>query len=274
MVNAELKAQLAAVRAKHLAELPTVERPHEPSGFGLSLGQRLARELDLVLAPLFAVVDGSPVAMAAVGGYGRGALAMFSDLDVRILARTASEAESVVDRVLYPLWDAGIQIGHQIILMGDAVDLAKEDLATLTSLLDWRHLSGDRKLSDELVWRVSGSLFSTSELARFAERLADEAEKRHARYGDSVYLLEPDVKNGAGGLRDLDILRWAASARYGTGEIEGLLRVGALAPRDAGELAKAEERLWCIRHLCHARAGRRSDRLSFLTAMAPTPSSA
>src|SRR5206468_3681070 len=87
--------------------------------------------------------------------------------------------------------------------------------------------------------------------------------QRHERFGGSVYLLEPDVKNGAGGLRDLDVARWAARARYGTGELDDLVRVGALVPREAVELARAAEMLWRIRNLLHAHAGRRSDRLTF-----------
>ncbi len=263
MVKSELRASVTALRARIAAELPVEGEPRAPSGWGLALGKKLAAAYDELLGPVFAWAHESPVALAAVGGYGRGALALASDLDVRILSRTAADAEAVVDAVLYPLWDGGLQIGHQVLLLGEAVELARTDLATLTSLLDWRHLSGDRQLSDEIVWRVSGSLFSASELARFAERLAEEAANRHQRFGDSVFLLEPDVKNGAGGLRDLDILRWAAAARCGSGEIESLLRVGALSPRDAAELQQAEERLWCVRHLLHKRAGRRSDRLTF-----------
>ncbi len=263
MPDPALKSKLAALREELRAELPDGARPAPGSGWGLELGRRVARAYDELLGPLFAAADAHHVAFAAVGGYGRGAVALRSDLDVRVLARSVDDAERVTDAVLYPLWDAGFAIGHQVLLLGDVVELAREDLATATSLLDWRHLAGDRSLSDEVVWRVSGSLFSASELARFAERLREEVEKRHERFGDSVYLLEPDVKNGAGSLRDLDVLRWAAQARYGAGEIGGLVRVGALVPREAVELGEAEEQLWQIRHLLHAHAGRRSDRLTF-----------
>jgi [protein-PII] uridylyltransferase len=249
VADSALKTQLAALREELRGELPTVDRqaPFGP-GWGVELGRRVARAYDELLRPVFAAADGHQVALAAVGGYGRGAVALRSDLDVRVLARSIDQAERLVDAVLYPLWDAGFAIGHQVLLLQDVVDLAREDLATATSLLDWRHLAGDRALSDEVVWRVSGSLFSTSELARFAERLQEEVERRHERFGDSVYLLEPDVKNGAGSLRDLDVLRWAAHARYGAGEIGGLVRVGALVPREAIELGEAEEQLWQIRH--------------------------
>lgn len=266
--SASLKARLLELRRTIEARLPTSDRPAlgldaGSSRWGLALGRELVRVYDELLAPVFAAARGSSVALAAVGGYGRGAVALRSDLDVRILARKASDAERVVDAVLYPLWDAGISIGHQILLLGDVVDLAREDLSTATSLLDWRYIDGERPLSEELVWRISGGLFSTSELARWGARLTEEVARRHERFGDSVYLLEPDVKNGAGGLRDMDVFRWAAAARYGTGEIDALIRVGALVPREAQELTIAQERLWQIRHLLHAHAGRRSDRLVF-----------
>ncbi len=261
-MTGRLKTDLAALRERLEAELPRAGAVHRLD-WGLELGRTVARAFDELLAPVFSAADGHPVALAAVGGYGRGALALRSDLDVRILARTAEEAEATVDSVLYPLWDAGFAIGHQVLLLGDVVELAREDLATATSLLDWRHLAGDRALSDEVVWRVSGSLFAASELARFSARLGEEAARRHQRFGDSVFLLEPDVKNGAGGLRDVDVFRWAAHARYGVGEVGGLVRVGALVPREALDLAEAEELLWQLRHLLHAHAGRRSDRLTF-----------
>ena len=169
----------------------------------------------------------------------------------------------MVDAVLYPLWDATFAIGHQVMSAADALDVAREDLATATSILDWRHLAGDRELTDELLWRTSGSLFASSELVDFYKRLEDDMVRRHERFGDSVYLLEPEVKNGPGGLRDLDVFRWAATARYGTGELDGLVRSGALLSREAHELGQAQEMLWQIRNLLHAHAGRRSDRLTF-----------
>lgn len=233
------------------------------SEWGMQLARELSSLYDELLLETIRPLNGGSVALAAVGGYGRGAVALRSDLDLRFLARSQAEAEEVSEAVLYPLWDAGLTVGHQTLVLSDVVDLAREDLATATSVLDWRFLAGDRALSDEFVWRVSGSLFSTSELERWGARLAAEVERRHERFGDSVYLLEPDVKNGAGGLRDLDIFRWAAAARFGGGELSNLVRVGALVPREAKEVAEAQERLWSIRHLLHAHAGRRSDRLTF-----------
>ncbi len=245
----------------------------------MALGRRNARILDDLLGALFAGLHrgelrsgpANPVppeafgavALAGVGSYGRGAVALKSDLDVRICARNTARVAAVADALLYPLWDMGIAIGHQVVTIDDVIDAARDDLPTATSLLDWRHVAGDREISEALRRRGEETIFAHSELRRFLGRLEDEVAQRHGRFGGSVYLLEPDVKNGEGGLRDLDVARWAARARFGVGEPEELVRVGALVPREAAEIIEASEVLWRVRNLLHAHAGRRSDRLTF-----------
>ena len=147
--------------------------------------------------------------------------------------------------------------------MDEVVTAARTDLPTATSLLDYRHVAGTRAISDELKQRGETGLFAHDELPQFFARLEDEVRERHERFGGSVYLLEPDVKNGAGGLRDLDVMGWAGKARYGVLELDDLVRVGALVHREAAEIAAAREMLFRIRNILHAHAGRRSDRLTF-----------
>jgi [protein-PII] uridylyltransferase len=277
---AEIRATLTRRRAELAATLPTSpDAPVSAELVGMALGRRNAAILDELLTSLFqglrsgAIVVGSTrpvpagawddVALAGVGSYGRGAVALKSDLDVRLLARNVDKAAAVADALLYPLWDMGVSIGHQVVTVDDLLHSAKTDLPAATSLLDWRHVAGDRSLSEALRKRGEEGIFAHSELPRFLARLEDEAAQRHARFGGSVYLLEPDVKNGEGGLRDLDIARWAAKARFGVGEPEDLVRVGALVPREAAEIQAASEMLFRIRNLLHAHAGRRSDRLTF-----------
>lgn len=240
---------------------------------GIALGRRRARLLDDLLGRLFEVTREQQggrkgkawdeIALAAVGGYGRGAVALRSDIDLRILARDSEAAAVVADALLYPLWDMGVSVGHQVVSVDDLIAAARDDLPSATILLDWRHLAGDRALSDALWQRAAEGILAHSELPLFIERLRREVEQRHARFGGSVYLLEPDVKNGAGGLRDLDIARWAGKARWGVGEVDGMVRFGALVAREAAEIREAEDMLWRIRNLLHASAGRRSDRLTF-----------
>ncbi len=212
------------------------------------------------------------VALAAVGSFGRGAVALRADVDVRLVVGSGQKnhdaAARLADALLYPLWDAGLSVGHQVMSASEALELAQTDLATATSLLDLRVLAGDDRLVSELVDRAYLGLFSEGELGRFVERLEEESAARHARYGESLYLLEPEVKAGAGGLRDIDVGRWAARARYRVAVTDGdpwsaLIRLGVIVPREAHEIARAEEFLWRVRNRLHAHAERKSDRLTF-----------
>lgn len=253
---------VADLRSQAASFLPAPGSEGKEGG-GLALGRFLAASCDRILQCTFGADDAhGEVALAAVGSYGRGALAMRSDLDVRIVVRDAALAEPIVRDVIYPLWDASLSVGHQVLVLSEFLELAREDVATQTSLLDLRFVAGDRTLTEEVKWRGSG-LFSGAAGHLFAERLAADMAKRHERFGDSLYLLEPDVKNTEGGLRDLDVTRWIARSRYGVGELDELLRVGAIGAREATALIEAQELLWRIRNLLHLHAGRRSDRLTF-----------
>ena len=276
----DLRADLTRRRAALTSDVPAEGRDVPLEGAGMALGRRHVRVLDDLLRSLWrglstgeiAADPSHPVpagawegmALAGVGSYGRGAAALKSDLDVRLLvARSTPGAAAVADAVLYPLWDMGVSIGHQVVTIDELVVAARDDLPTATSLLDFRWVAGDRSLVDALRKRCDETIFAHSELRGFLARLEQEVAQRHGRFGGSVYLLEPDVKNGEGGLRDLDVARWAAKARFGVGEPEELVRVGALVPREASEVMEASETLWRIRNLLHAHAGRRSDRLTF-----------
>jgi [protein-PII] uridylyltransferase len=242
---------------------------------GGAAGVGLARKYAAVMDGLLALLHGAAVArhaersyppylMGAVGGYGRQLLGWKSDLDVRFLTTSAPKTiEPLVEAMLYPLWDAGISIGHQVMTPSDAVAEAARDLPTATALLDFRALAGDTTLGQQLEEAAFASVFSAPRLPAFLARLEVEADTRHRRYGDSVYLLEPDVKNGAGGLRDVDLALWAARARWRTSDADELLRLEVLAPRDAHNMQLAIEFLWSVRNRLHQRAGRRSDRLTF-----------
>ncbi len=283
-LSAPLGAEMRDYVTRHRHELslrlgPT-ERLDTPGPSGLALGRAHAKVIDGVIMALYAAAAATehqpfgPVSLTAVGSYGRGAIALGSDADVRLIVNRGrtEAAQSFAEALLYPMWDAGLTVGHQVVTVDDQLALAETDLATATTLLDLRRLMGDGDLPSELSLRARDGIFSEGKIAHFAERLEDEGEKRHARFGGSVYLLEPDVKNGAGGLRDLDVARWAASARFQVSE-EGdpvdhsvwdkLVRVGALLPREALEIKRAEDFLWRVRNRLHKTAGRRADRLTF-----------
>jgi [protein-PII] uridylyltransferase len=276
----ELEARLAEPLAP---AKPGPSGPAAPTEDGVRLGRARSAMLaellkDLHAAALVSTGVCEPVALAAVGTFGRGAVALRSDVDVRLVVRPGAKnrdaASRLADALLYPLWDAGLSVGHQVVDVNEALELAQTDLATATSLLDLRAIAGDATILAEIEERAYAGLFSEGELARFVERLEEEAASRHARFGGSLYLLEPEVKAGAGGLRDLDIGRWAARARYrtrdseagtsnATGTWDALVRVGVLVSREAQEIGRAEEFLWRVRNRLHRHAGRKSDRLTF-----------
>src|SRR5580704_8076431 len=247
---------------------------------GVALGRANARFLNACFQLLFEGASrqaGLPsgVALAAVGSFGRGAVALHSDADVVLIVDTqvvgAREAGAFVEALLYPLWDAGLAVGHQVVSADEVVPLAEKYLETATALLDLRLLAGDGNLLRTLVVNANEGLFGDEDLGAFIDRLEAETAARRERFGGSVYLLEPDVKSGAGGLRDLDGMRWAARARYHVANELGtehdawhaLVQVGVLVPREAREIAESEELLWRIRNRLHVRAGRRADRLGF-----------
>ncbi|HTQ45106.1 MAG TPA: [protein-PII] uridylyltransferase [Polyangiaceae bacterium] len=243
---------------------------------GLLLGRANARFLEECFTEAFESATRSArlsstkgLALGAVGSFGRGAVAMRSDADVALVVDprevSTKQATAFNEALLYPLWDATLSVGHQVMSTAEAIALAQKDLPTATALLDLRPLAGERALPEDLVAQAGAGLFAERELGAFIDRLVDEAAGRHERFGGSVYLLEPDVKSGAGGLRDLDGVRWAARARYRVGDDTwgDLVRVGVLVAREAHEIASAEEFLWRVRNRLHARAGRKSDRLGF-----------
>jgi [protein-PII] uridylyltransferase len=266
LLASSAKARSARRRAGKAADTPHLD--------GVALGRRRTAMLDELVVRMFVAAVAKtgvtePIALAAVGSYGRGAVALRSDIDVRLVTkdghRRREAAAQVADALLYPLWDAGLSVGHQVTSQSEVLELAQTDLATATSLLDLRVIAGDASLVKDLVDRAYLGLFSEGELGRFVDRLEEEASARHARFGESLYLLEPEVKSGAGGLRDIDIARWAARARYrvGADPWQELVRLGVIVPREAQEMARAEELLWRVRNRLHAHAGRKSDRLTF-----------
>lgn len=264
---AELKSYLANHRRSVEARVQSAQEEA-----GLPAAERLAKTYDGLFCSLFKAVECTlsrkgqwhNVALAAVGSYGRGALALHSDLDVRLI--TSGKAEKVrhiAEAMLYPLWDVGLSIGHQVVNPSDMLDLAREDLPTATTLLDWRVVTGERSATDRMLSRAWEGLFGSSTISKFLERLSARAEERAERFGDSVYLLEPDVKNGIGGLRDLDLMHWTARARWRVENLEELVRRGVLLPREWLQIDAAARFSWRVRNLLHLHAGRRSDRLSF-----------
>ena len=157
---------------------------------------------------------GAPVrgfALAAVGGYGRRELSPQSDIDVILIVSPKVDAEAVAQALWYPVWDEGLKLGHAVRTVAEALTLAEDDLDTATSLLAIRHIAGDRALTDELAERSTAAW--QKRWKRWLGELSASVRTRHAKSGDAAFLLEPDLKDGRGGLRDVHAVHWAQAAR-------------------------------------------------------------
>lgn len=179
---------------------------------------------------------------------------------------TTASRESVascVEAMLYPLWDAGIQVGHQIVELREVAQDATGDVIMATELLDFRPIVGEASLIEPLRERLNESVFSEKRLCAFIEQLDLGSKRRHGQFGDSVYLLEPDLKSGSGGLRDLDSALWACRARFGTRSLEQLFEQGLLSEAAKEEIDRAVDFLWRVRNHLHHLSNRKADRLTF-----------
>lgn len=234
-------------------------------------GRSFSRAIDGVLSSLFLAIScmraggkaGSGISIGAVGSYGRRSLSYHSDLDIRILAEAERDALGLSEALLYPLWDAGVAIGHQGVTIPQVIELARTDLPTATSLLDWRPIAGDDGLVGRLAEKAYGTLFAIDRIQHFLDALRTRVDERIERYGGSVYLLEPDVRNGAGGMRDYDVVHWIARARYRVDGPRELVAHGVLIEREWEPIERASQFQWRVRNLLHLLSGRRNDRLSF-----------
>ncbi|MGH3442766.1 MAG: [protein-PII] uridylyltransferase [Nitriliruptorales bacterium] len=221
-------------------------------------------ELDAALADLHAaaVPERGRLALVAVGGYGRRELCPGSDVDLLVLAEGIDDAPlgTVAKGILHPLWDAGLKVGHAVRDLRDAVRQAEADLLTMTATLDARHVAGDadmtRRLRDDL--RAAMSRRS----ARHLRLLAEADGSRRVRHGDAAEALEPHVKEGAGGLRDVQSLRWAGAILLGESGLDPLVAAHYLSAPDRSRLSRAEDLLLAVRVALHLEAGRADDRLT------------
>ena len=204
------------------------------------------------------------LAIVATGGYGRGELAPGSDIDLLFLRpyKQTSWGESVVEFILYMLWDLGLKVGHATRSLPECVRLAKQDVTVRTALIEARHITGDRKLYDELRRKFWGEVAQGSGLD-FVEAKLAERDARHARQGESRYLVEPNIKDGKGGLRDLQTLYWIGKYLYHEDDAAGLVAHNVFTMAEYGTFQKAEAFLWDVRVRLHYLVGRAEERLSF-----------
>ena len=267
-VAVRLKAALSAARAA--AEQKLLKERH-----GRRCAERLCVMQDELIRILFEFLgkhlypsrnpsEAERMAIIATGGYGRGLMAPGSDIDLLFLLpyKQTAWGESVAEAILYCLWDMGLKVGHATRSVGECIRQAKADMTVRTAMLEARYLLGDRALFDELTARFDKDIVQASAPEFVAAKLA-EREERHRRAGQSRYLVEPNVKDGKGGLRDLHTLFWIAKYVYRVREPEELIERGVFDHREFQLFRHCEDFLWSVRCHMHFVTGRAEERLSF-----------
>ncbi|MEX1146912.1 MAG: [protein-PII] uridylyltransferase [Sphingomonadales bacterium] len=191
-------------------------------------------------------------------------MAPYSDVDLLFLLpyKQTAWGEQVVEYMLYMLWDLGVKVGHATRTADECVRLANQDLSICTALLEARYLWGDRALYDDLVARFEKDVFAGTG-PEFVEKKLAERDARHKRLGDSRYLVEPNLKEGKGGLRDLHTLFWIAKYLYRVRSIGDLVDKGVFSPEELAQFRKASDFLWTVRVHLHLVAGRAEERITF-----------
>ena len=224
-----------------------------------------AATLDLLIRKVWAECCGElqDVCLVAVGGYGRGELHPHSDLDLMVLVgdNCTLPIEEPISRFLTFLWDLKLNVGHSVRSLADCQVQARDDVTVITNLMEARRLFGPTTLFDRL-----GQSLAADQMWPGAEYFAakrEEQRQRHHRFHDTVYNLEPNLKEGPGGLRDIQTLAWVAKRHYGVDSLTGLVQVGFLEAEEYQSLLDGQSYLWRVRWALHEAAGRNEERLLF-----------
>jgi [protein-PII] uridylyltransferase len=263
-----LKAELIAARAKAQAVL--LRDRH-----GRHCAERLCFVQDEIIRILYAAATKhlyhSPIpsgeermAVVATGGYGRGLMAPESDIDLLFILpyKQTAWGEQVAEVILYCLWDMGLKVGHATRSVDESIRQARGDMTIRTAILETRFLTGDQALYDELVTRFDAEVVQGT-AAEFVTAKLAEREERHRRGGQSRYLVEPNVKDGKGGLRDLHTVFWIAKYVYRVRDSKELVARGVFDPQEYRTFKRCEDFLWSVRCNIHFLTKRPEERLSF-----------
>ncbi|BDG07644.1 [protein-PII] uridylyltransferase [Anaeromyxobacter paludicola] len=265
-LTGDAKADLAALRA-------FLEGAHRAGASGHTVVRLQSTAMDGLVTHLWerALEEGaraappSPLSLVALGGYGRRELAPYSDLDLLVLhGRGAPDAfaKAASEKFLYSLWDLRLEVGYGVRDLASCESLAAEDHTARTALLDLRWLAGDRALYRELEREQLHGLSQARAEGFVTDKLAEMRERRE-KFGDSLYLLEPNVKQSEGGLRDLQSALWVARVRFKVAGVTELLARALLPEREIREMRRARDYIWRVRNELHYLAGRKSDQLTF-----------
>lgn len=267
-VLAALKPVVAQARAEAEHRLVNGARGIECARLLSWFQDQLLRELyEFTISHVYLATNPSTserISLVAIGGYGRGLLAPGSDIDLLFLFpyKQTAWGESVSEYILYLLWDLGFKVGHATRNVNECIRLSLEDITIRTSILEARHLWGDKALFDELMQRFQAEILDKHRRA-FVEAKLEERDQRHRRRDKSRYVVEPNLKEGKGGLRDLHTLAWIVRVYYGVSDYGELVVRGVLTGEEARLFHKCEGFLWAVRCHLHFMTGRAEERLGF-----------
>ncbi|MCM2357360.1 MAG: [protein-PII] uridylyltransferase [Geobacteraceae bacterium] len=202
--------------------------------------------------------------LVAIGGYGRGELNPNSDIDLMFLhsGKAPQRIENIAQKLLYFLWDMRLDVGYSVRTPADCLEMAKSDMTVKTALLDSRFLVGSQQLYGTFQKLLFTQILAKGSDAFIREKL-DELKKRREKYGASVYILEPNIKEGEGALRDLHTALWVAKIKYKINQPRELIIKGVLSEEELASYANSLSYLWRIRNELHYLAGRKNDQLTF-----------
>ena len=202
--------------------------------------------------------------LVALGGYGREELNPNSDIDLLFLHiwKVTPYVESVAENICYTLWDTGLQVGHAMRSIAESIRLGNKDIKVKTSMTDARYLCGDRELYENFEKAVK-ECFVGGNGERYIRRKLEESRGRREHFGGSVYLLEPDIKEGEGGLRDIHTALWISKVKWGVKDLNELEIKEVLSHKDLSQLKRSQDFLWQIRNELHFASGNHQDQLTF-----------
>jgi len=269
------EASLALIKAKFQDARAAVRRRVERGELsGLEAARTLSALQDALIQVLYDFATkhfyyaqnptaSEHLAIIATGGYGRGELAPGSDIDLLFLRpyKRTPWIESVVEFILYMLWDLGLKVGQATRSLPECLKLAREDITVRTALIEARHIAGDKTLADELRKKFRAETAGTG--LDFVEAKLAERDTRHRRQGESRYLVEPNIKDGKGGLRDLQTLYWIGKYLYQEDAVAALVAHNVFTKAEYKAFEKAEAFLWDVRVRLHYLVDRAEERLSF-----------
>lgn len=272
----ELRAGAVRILKAHLeAGRNAIEEIFARTNDGLACGEALGGLMDDVVIALFDLADrrvfvannpttGEKVALAAIGGYGRGLLAPYSDIDLLALVpyKRTARAEQIVEFLLYAMWDLGLKVGQAVRSPEDCVRLAKSDVLIRTSMMERRFLTGDIALYTDFDKKFAKSVEAVDRRG-FVEAKLAERDQRLKKIGDFRYMVEPNIKDGKGGMRDLQTLSWIAQALHGVGDVAAMVPMGLLRREEAARFSKANAFLWTVRCHLHFLTRRPEEKLTF-----------